>query len=296
MAGQADEEHRTSQATLPTSFAKTILPSSELATLLLAVNTHVPVIPVTANFAGRKRWSRSSVLLGTAPAPPASQAELAAERPTVGDRVVIMPSENTQKHCPVLIGKTAEIVVDDESPQPYQVRSLSECWLYPDDVQKAAPDALQGVQKSMGGVFESVESMFLGRKGELTNLADPSDYHAKVDEAARENKSIVIVFHAQRCRACLATMPKVQRLIPKWPDVEFCDMIIDKNKRFVKEKNIKFQPHVELYLGEYGKVESFQCGPKKVDGGPDSLTQKLEYHTGCGEFPCADLTEEGVEN
>ena len=39
---------------------------------------------------------------------------------------------------------------------------------------------------------------------ELTKLADDAEYQSKVDEAKRENKVIVIKFHASWCRACKA--------------------------------------------------------------------------------------------
>eukprot|EP00308_Calcidiscus_leptoporus_P013372 CAMPEP_0119377788 /NCGR_PEP_ID=MMETSP1334-20130426/46628_1 /TAXON_ID=127549 /ORGANISM="Calcidiscus leptoporus, Strain RCC1130" /LENGTH=216 /DNA_ID=CAMNT_0007396811 /DNA_START=11 /DNA_END=661 /DNA_ORIENTATION=- len=121
----------------------------------------------------------------------------------------------------------------------------------------------------------------------LTQLSDDAQYQAKIDEATRENKVVIIKFHASWCRACKAMAPKYQRVAEDWPELEFCEILFDNNKKLCKSLGIKILPYVEVIGGTLGKVEGFSCGPSKIS----RLQERLEVHGGCEEIPCTDVSE-----
>jgi len=121
---------------------------------------------------------------------------------------------------------------------------------------------------------------------ELTQLADPGEYEAKIDKATQDNKVVIIKFHASWCRACKAMAPKYQRVAEDWPDLEFCEILFDNNKKLCKSLGIKILPYVEVISGSAGKVEGFSCGPSKIS----RLQERLEVHGGCEDIPCTDVS------
>jgi thiol-disulfide isomerase/thioredoxin len=192
---------------------------------------------------------------------PSMTATIASRhRPTEGDIVVIKSTPDTEKYCSALIGTSSAILVDTSDYQPYQVEAGS-CWLRETDVE------FTGQQKDM---MEGIQAR------EITKLANSDEFQAKVEEAARDGKSLVIAFFASWCRTCKATKPKFMKIAKSYPEVEFCEILFDNNKEFAKEKGIKALPFFEVYTGDKKKVDAFQCGPSKIQ----KLDDALKYRTG----------------
>ena len=78
--------------------------------------------------------------------------------------------------------------------------------------------------------------------GELTLLAGAEEYEAKIEQAKAENRVVVIKFYASWCRACKAMGPKYVKVAQDWPELEFCEMLYDNNKKLCKELGIKVLP------------------------------------------------------
>ena len=78
--------------------------------------------------------------------------------------------------------------------------------------------------------------------------------------------------------------PKYLREAEEWPDIEFCEIMFDNNKKLCKSLGIKVLPcarpspastparpptsararsYIEIVAGSDGKVEGFTCGPSK---------------------------------
>jgi thiol-disulfide isomerase/thioredoxin len=175
-------------------------------------------------------------------------------RPTEGDIVVIKRTPTTEEYCSSLIGTSSAILVDTGDHQPYQVEAGS-CWFHEEDVEFM----MEGVQAQ-----------------EITKLANSDELQAKVEEAARENKALVIGFFASWCRACKATKPKYMKITKSWPQVEFCQILFDNNKELALEKGIKGLPFFEIYTGDKERVDAFQCGPSKINKLDDTLKHRLD--------------------
>ena len=77
-----------------------------------------------------------------------------------------------------------------------------------------------------------------------------------------------------------------------WPELEFCEILFDNNKKLCKSLGIKILPYVEMVGGSQGKVEGFSCGPSKIS----RLQERLEVHGGCEEIPCTDVSTLLPEN
>jgi thioredoxin 1 len=192
---------------------------------------------------------------------PRMQAMVASRhRPTEGDIVTIKSTPSTEKYCSTLIGKSSAILVDTADYQPYQVEAAS-CWLKEEDVE------FTGQQKDM---TEGIKAR------EITKLANSDEFKAKIEEAAREDKALVIGFFASWCRTCKATKPKFMKITKNWPQVEFCEIAFETNKELAKEKGIKALPFFELYTGDKERVDAFQCGPSKINMLDDALKQRLD--------------------
>jgi thiol-disulfide isomerase/thioredoxin len=119
---------------------------------------------------------------------------------------------------------------------------------------------------------------------EFTNLTDASEFHSKVEDAARHNKAVVIAYLGNKCKSCRAAKPKLERMMQRWPDVEFCKVTVDDNKQLSKSQGVTAIPYFQFYLGKYGKVEEQSARVPRLE-------EKLDYHTGCGQFPCGDLVK-----
>mmetsp|Transcript_10795 Transcript_10795/g.18928 ORF Transcript_10795/g.18928 Transcript_10795/m.18928 type:complete len:226 (+) Transcript_10795:36-713(+) len=86
-------------------------------------------------------------------------------------------------------------------------------------------------------------------------------YRAKLDEATRENKVVVVTFHAIWCRKCRAVTRKLELFAAKWQDVEFCKLKLDKSnstRDLFKEKGAI--PYFEVIGGSRGVVDEFKAG------------------------------------
>jgi thioredoxin 1 len=182
------------------------------------------------------------------------------KRPTQGDIVAIKDTPSTREYCPNLIGMSSAILVDSRDYQPYQVEAAP-CWFKEEDVE------FTGQQKDM---MEGIQAR------EVTKLANSDELKAKIEEAAREDKALVIGFFASWCRACMATKPKFMKITKSWPQVEFCEILFDDNKELAKEKGIKGLPFFELYTGDKERVDAFQCGPSKIKMLDDTLKHRLD--------------------
>mmetsp|Transcript_27551 Transcript_27551/g.44241 ORF Transcript_27551/g.44241 Transcript_27551/m.44241 type:complete len:278 (+) Transcript_27551:83-916(+) len=181
-------------------------------------------------------------------------------RPTQGDIVAIKNTSATREFCPNLIGMSSAILVDSRDYQPYQVEAAP-CWFHEDDVE------FTGRRKDL---MEGIHAR------ELTKLANSDELKAKIEEASREGKALVIGFFASWCRACMATKPKFMKITKSWPQVEFCEILYDDNKDLAIEKGIKSLPFFELYTGDKERVDAFQCGPKKINMLHDTLKNRLD--------------------
>jgi len=197
---------------------------------------------------------------------------VATRRPKEGDVVTIKSTPNTRMYCPALIGTRSAILVDDGGHQPFQVEA-GKGWLYEEDVE------ITGEQKDM---MEGIKAR------EITKLANSDELQAKIEEAARENKALVIVFFASWCRACKATKPKFMKITKSWPQVEFCEILFDNNKELAKEKGIKSLPFFEIYTGDKEAVDAFQCGPSKIKKLDETLKERL---TSSSKSPAARVFE-----
>jgi len=106
----------------------------------------------------------------------------------------------------------------------------------------------------------------------MIQLENEAAFNAKGDEAASEDKIVVVALFASWCRVCAAVKPKMKRVIKDWPDVEFCSIQLDKgNKPFAKKNGIKTLPWIWIFAGKKGQVESFQMGPGKLPKLSESL-------------------------
>jgi len=190
-----------------------------------------------------------------------SEAKEKAARPTVGDKVVVLDTKNTREYCPELIGSMSEIVGDAEDTQPYQLEG-SKCWLHVEDVE-----VQQLASSPSRGASEQIQS-----SAQMIQLENEAAFNAKGDEAASEDKIVVVALFASWCRVCAAVKPKMKRVIKDWPDVEFCSIQLDKgNKPFAKKNGIKTLPWIWIFAGKKGQVESFQMGPGKLPKLSESL-------------------------
>jgi thiol-disulfide isomerase/thioredoxin len=135
---------------------------------------------------------------------------------------------------------------------------------------------VDGVVAQLEKQVEALTNPKVRPKGEMTQLADEEEYQAKIAEATAANKVCLIAFFASWCRACKATKPQIQRMVLDFPDVEFCALPFEKNKKLAKTLGIKALPYVVMIGGEKGQVESFQCGRSKIP----LLKEKLQLHTG----------------
>mmetsp|Transcript_78782 Transcript_78782/g.122983 ORF Transcript_78782/g.122983 Transcript_78782/m.122983 type:complete len:293 (-) Transcript_78782:74-952(-) len=221
------------------------------ATSLLALDPSAVVRPVVTRDHGYRRACSNRQLQPC--------MIVKTRRPTEGDVVVIKSTPNTRQYCPALIGTRSTILVDAADAQPYQVKS-ADCWFHEEDVE------LTGQQEDM---MEGIVAR------EVTKLANSDELRAKIEEAAREDKALVVAFFASWCRACKATKPKFMKITKEWPQVEFCEILFDDNKELAKKKGIKSLPFFELYTGDKERVDAFQCGPSKIKKLDDTLKDRL---------------------
>lgn len=81
----------------------------------------------------------------------------------------------------------------------------------------------------------------------------PADRQRRVTAIARgqppsslTTQVVVIKFYASWCRACKALAPKFAKVAQDWPELEFCEMLFDDNKKLCKQLGIKVLPYVEV--------------------------------------------------
>ena len=141
-------------------------------------------------------------------------------------------------------------------------------------------------------------SAFLGASGvarrpaALRSTATPPEQKASVaplpDEAtftsatARDDGLVVIKFYAPWCRACRGLAPKYERLSAEYgpKNVKFYEMshkevtAKDDGAAFLQRIDVNVLPLVQFYSGG-ARVESFPCGPRKIE----LLKEKLEKWT-----------------
>mmetsp|Transcript_7112 Transcript_7112/g.8796 ORF Transcript_7112/g.8796 Transcript_7112/m.8796 type:complete len:552 (-) Transcript_7112:273-1928(-) len=99
----------------------------------------------------------------------------------------------------------------------------------------------------------------------VTSITGPDDFRKTVDPAnIRDNEVIAIKFWAPWCRACKALEPKYARIAQQYPNFRFKQLNWEENRAFCKEIGVAALPLVRMYSSE-GQVESFTCGPKKVE-------------------------------
>ncbi|CAM9862626.1 unnamed protein product, partial [Hapterophycus canaliculatus] len=94
-------------------------------------------------------------------------------------------------------------------------------------------------------------------------------YFEVIKENADEDKIVVIKIYAGFCRACKAFDRKFRLLSLDFEEqganVKFFEMDWMKTRELCKalQKKVKKLPHMELYVGQRGRLESFVCGPSK---------------------------------
>merc|ERR1711924_347095 len=99
----------------------------------------------------------------------------------------------------------------------------------------------------------------------LVNLIHSAeDYHALIEAATAQNRHVVIKHYASWCRICKAMAPKYARVAKDWPTIEFHEILFDDNKELLKSLGITTLPFMEVVAGRKGKIDSFECGPRKM--------------------------------
>jgi hypothetical protein len=109
--------------------------------------------------------------------------------PKVGDTVTILSTANTRDACPAFIGLQLQIIVDDESLQPYLVQGCG-AWLYPGDVEFAtqAPQAGEVFRYEQGRAFGAAlaTAQDLNRSRRLfAKVGRPRHQHFRTPRVAR---------------------------------------------------------------------------------------------------------------
>ncbi|CAN0201675.1 unnamed protein product [Ectocarpus fasciculatus] len=94
-------------------------------------------------------------------------------------------------------------------------------------------------------------------------------YFEVLRENAQKDQIVVIKIYAGFCRACKAFDRKFRLLSLDFQEqganVKFFEMDWMQTRDLCKslQKKVKKLPHMELYVGERGRLESFVCGPSK---------------------------------
>ena len=74
----------------------------------------------------------------------------------------------------------------------------------------------------------------------------------------------VVKFWAPWCRACKGLEPKYKRIADQYPSLSFKQLNWEEHRAFCKEIGVTALPLVKFFTSD-GEVESFPCGPKKVE-------------------------------
>jgi thiol-disulfide isomerase/thioredoxin len=98
------------------------------------------------------------------------------------------------------------------------------------------------------------------KAGGATLLADEDAYNAKIAQAQAENRVVVIKFYASWCRACKAMAPKFSKVSKDWPELEFCEILFDDNKKLCKQLGIKVLPYIEVSAPHTGMARMRHAG------------------------------------
>jgi len=127
------------------------------------------------------------------------------------------------------------------------------------------------------------------KAGEVVSLAD-GDAYAEAMQQVPEGDVVVIKFWAPWCRACKGLEPKFKRMAQLYPDFNFQQLNWEENRAFCKTIGVTALPLVKFVTSE-GEVESFPCGPKKVEllrGKLDEWSLKQGFaETAVAEAPAA---------
>jgi len=110
----------------------------------------------------------------------------------------------------------------------------------------------------------------------VSELSDGDDFQSMI-ESIPEGELRVIKFWAPWCRACKGLDPKFKRIAQLYPTFNFYGLNWEENKVFCKTIGVNALPLVKMFTCD-GEVESFPCGPKKVEilrGKLDELAGKL---------------------
>eukprot|EP00904_Undaria_pinnatifida_P009536 jgi/Undpi1/5712/HiC_scaffold_2.g00986.m1 len=82
------------------------------------------------------------------------------------------------------------------------------------------------------------------------------------------NEIVVVKVYAGFCRACKAFDRKYRALALDYEEaganIKFFEMDWMQTRDLCKSLQVKKLPHLELYAGERGRLESFVCGPSKA--------------------------------
>lgn len=70
----------------------------------------------------------------------------------------------------------------------------------------------------------------VAREREILQIANQEEYECLLEEAAAQNRVVVIKFYASWCRACKAMAPKLARIANDFPQIEFHQILFDNNK------------------------------------------------------------------
>lgn len=99
----------------------------------------------------------------------------------------------------------------------------------------------------------------------MTSLEGREDYAGQVgSDAVHPGDLIVIKFWAPWCRSCKNFEPKYKHIATQYKGVRFLELNWEENREFCHELGVMALPMIKMYTHE-GEVESFACGPKKVE-------------------------------
>lgn len=105
----------------------------------------------------------------------------------------------------------------------------------------------------------------------VTSISGGAQFNETV-ESIGPGELLVIKFFAPWCRACKGLEPKFKRMAmqigdsqqQQHPTIRFMQLDWEENRLFCKAIGVSALPLVKMYTAE-GEVESFPCGPKKIE-------------------------------
>jgi len=113
-----------------------------------------------------------------------------------------------------------------------------------------------GLQKRHSGALKATA-------GEIQSYTGSNEFEEYASNVP-DGELLVVKFWAPWCRACKGLEPKFKRVAQQYPAFQFSQLNWEENRAFCKTAGVTALPLVKMFTSE-GEVESFACGPKKVE-------------------------------